>query len=111
MNFNKTILMGNLTKDTELKYLPSGDPICVFSLAVNDGYGEKKHVSYFDVKCFKKQAENCNEYLSKGSPVLVDGRLSQSRWDAKDGTKRSKIEIIANSVIFLSAKPTQDEPF
>lgn len=105
MNFNKVIIMGNLVRDPELKYLPSGIPVANFSIAVNDSYkkGEEKvdKVSYLDVVVFSKQAENCNEYLAKGRPVLVEGRLQQSRWEAQDGTKKSKVEIIATSVIFL----------
>ena len=106
-NFNKVMLMGNLTRDPEIRYLPSGMPVANFSLAINDSYkkeGQKvDSVSYFDVVTFSKLADNCNEYLGKGSPVLVEGSLKQKRWEAQDGTKRSKIEIIANNVVFLGA--------
>jgi single-strand DNA-binding protein len=97
--------MGNLTKDPELKYLPSGKPVCNFSIAVNDRYKKGEEwvdgVSYFDIVVFAKQAENCARYLEKGSPVIVEGKLQQRRWEAQDGTKRNKIEIVANNVIFL----------
>jgi len=105
MNFNKVIIMGNLTRDPELKYLPSGKPVANFSIAINDKYkkGEElvENVSYFDIVVFSRQAETCNEYLSKGRPVLIEGKLQQRRWEQQDGTKRNKVEIVANSVIFL----------
>lgn len=95
----------NITKDIELKYLPSGKAVAKFSIAKNRGYGDKKEVSYFDVVCFDKQAENVNKFCGKGSKVLIDGRLQQRRWEAKDGTKRSSVEIVAFSVEFLDSKP------
>jgi single-strand DNA-binding protein len=105
MNLNKVFIMGNLTRDPELRYLPSGKPVANFSLAVNDRYkkGDEfvENVSYFDVVVFARQAETCNEYLSKGRPVLVEGKLQQRRWEAQDGTKRNKVEIVASNVIFL----------
>jgi single-strand DNA-binding protein len=107
MNLNKVIIMGNITRDVELRYLPNGNAVTNFSIAVNDKYkkGDKliENVSYFDVVVFAKQAENCNQYLSKGSPVLVDGKLQQRRWEANDGTKKSKVEVVAQNVIFLNA--------
>jgi single-strand DNA-binding protein len=106
-NFNKVIIMGNLVRDPEIRYLPSGMPVANFSIASNDKYkkGDElvENVSYLDVVVFSRQAENCNEYLSKGRPVLIEGRLQQRRWEAKDGTKRSKVEIVASNVIFLGA--------
>jgi single-strand DNA-binding protein len=105
MNLNKVIIMGNLVRDPELRYLPSGKPVANFSVAVNDRYkkGDElvENVSYLDIVVFARQAETCNEYLSKGRPVLIEGRLQQRRWEAQDGTKRNKVEIIANNVIFL----------
>lgn len=105
MSFNKVIIMGNLTRDPELKYLSSGKPVTKFSIAINDKFkkGEEfvENVSYFDVVVFGRQAETCNEYLSKGRPALIEGRLQQGRWEAQDGTKRSKVEIVASKVVFL----------
>jgi single-strand DNA-binding protein len=114
MNFNKVIVMGNLVRDPELKYLPSGKPLTNFSIAVSDKYkkdGELvENVSYLDVVVFSNQAEACNEHLSKGRSVLVEGKLQQRRWEAQDGSKRSKIEITASSVIFLGGgKPKEDK--
>lgn len=116
-SFNKVIIMGNLVRDPELKYLPSGMPNCNFSIASNDSYKKGddwvEQVSYLDVVVFSKQAENCNEYLSKGRPVLIEGKLQQRRWEAKDGTKRSKVEIVASNVMFLGSgekKEKKSEP-
>lgn len=105
MNFNKVIIMGNLVRDPELRYTPSGTPVANFVIAANDKYQKDgntiENVSYFDIVTFSKQAENCNEYLSKGRPVLVEGKLQQRRWEAQDGTKRSKVEVVASKIIFL----------
>lgn len=99
--------MGNLTRDPELRYIPSGQGVTSFTIAVNRVYnsqsGEKKEeVSFIRVVVWGRMAENCNEYLKKGSPVFVEGRLQSRTWDAQDGTKRSTIEVIAQSVQFLS---------
>lgn len=122
MQFNKIMIAGNLTRDPEMKYLPSGKNVTNFSIAVKDSYkkGDEfvENVSYLDIVVFARQAENCNEYLSKGSPVFIEGKLQQRRWEAKDGSKRSKVEIIANNVQFLSDNksgrkegPHDTEPF
>lgn len=112
--FNKVILLGNLTKDPEIKYLPSGMPVANFSIAINEKYkkGDEwvENVNYFDIVVFSKQGESCNEYLSKGNPVLIEGKLQQRRWEAQDGTKRSKIEIVANNVVFLGSGDGQSKP-
>ena len=108
MNFNKVIILGNLTRDPEMKYMPNGKAVTNFSIAINDKYkkGDELvgNVSFFDIVTFDRQAETCNEYLEKGRPVLIEGKLQQRRWEAQDGTKRNKIEIIANSVTFLGDK-------
>jgi single-strand DNA-binding protein len=106
-SFNKVIVMGNLTRDPELKFLESGMAVCNFSIASNDSYKKGDdwidQVSYLDIVVFSKKGESCNEYLSKGRPVLVEGKLQQRRWEAQDGTKRSKIEIVASNVVFLGS--------
>jgi single-strand DNA-binding protein len=113
MAFNKVIIMGNLTRDPEMKYLSNGKPVTNFSIAINEKYkkGEEwvENVSYFDVVVFDRQAETCNEYLSKGKQVLVEGKLQQNRWEAQDGTKRSKIEIVAARVVFMSSGESKQE--
>ncbi len=104
--FNRVILAGNLVRDPETRFLPSGLAVTGFGLAVNHRYKSnnevKEEVSFFDVVVFGKMGENCAEYLSKGRPVLVEGRLRQRRWEA-DGVKRSKIEIVAENVQFLGS--------
>lgn len=103
--FNKVILIGNLTKNPELRYTPSGTPVASFGLAVNRKFrqGEelKEEVCFVDIVVFGKTAEHCGQYLSKGSGVIVDGRLQQRRWETEDGQKRSKHEIVAQTVNFL----------
>ncbi|MGA2193323.1 MAG: single-stranded DNA-binding protein [Nitrospirota bacterium] len=104
-SFNKVILMGNLTRDPELRYNPNGTAVANFSIALSRKYkqGEefREEVSYIDIVVFGKQAENCGQYLGKGSGVLVEGRLQQRRWETDDGQKRSKVEVVAVSVQFM----------
>ena len=103
--FNKVILIGNLTRNPELRYTPSGTPVASFGLAVNRRFrqGEelKEEVCYIDIVVFGRQAEHCGQYLSKGSGVIVDGRLQHRRWETEDGQKRSKHEVVAQTVNFL----------
>jgi single-strand DNA-binding protein len=106
VTFNRVILAGNLVRDPEIRYLPSGLSVTSFGIAVNSRYKQnnelKEDVSFFDIVVFGKMGENCAEYLSKGRPVLVEGRLRQRRWEA-EGVKRSKIEVVADGVQFLGA--------
>jgi single-strand DNA-binding protein len=110
-SFNKVILMGNLTRDPEIRYTPSGTPVATLGLAVNRRYkqGEelKDEVCYIDVVVFGKQAEHCGQYLNKGHGVIVDGRLQQRRWETDDGQKRSKHEVVAQTINFLPKRPEQ----
>ena len=107
--FNKVILIGNLTKNPELRYTPSGTPVASFGLAVNRRFKQgddlKEEVCYIDIVVFGKQAEHCGQYLSKGNGVIVDGRLQQRRWEGEDGQKRSKHEVVAQTVTFLPKRP------
>ena len=97
--------MGNLTKDPEVRYTPSGVAVAKFGLAVNRRYkqGEetKDEVCFVDIVVFGKQAENAGKYLSKGQGAIIDGRLQQRRWETEDGQKRSQHEVVAQSVQFL----------
>lgn len=114
-SFNKVILMGNLTKDPEIRYTPSGTAVANFGLAVNHRYKQgdemRDEVCFIDIVVFGKQAENCGQYLSKGQGIIVDGRLQQRRWESEDGQKRSRHEVVAQSVTFLPKRQpgTQDE--
>jgi single-strand DNA-binding protein len=105
-SLNKVFIMGNLTRDPELRYVPSGTAVATFTIAVNRVYtsqaGEKKEeVSFIRVVVWGRRAEVCGEYLSKGSPVFVEGRLQSRSWESQDGQKRSTIEVIADNVQFL----------
>ena len=108
-SFNKVILMGNLTRDPELRYIPSGAPVCNFDLAVNRSYttqaGERRdEVCYITIVVWGKQAESCGEYLGKGRTVLVEGHLQQRSWETPEGQKRSKHEVVAERVQFLGPR-------
>ena len=105
ISYNKVILIGNLTKDPEIRYTPNGTAVASFRLAVNRRYKQgdefKEEVCYIDIVVFGKQAESCGQYLNKGSGVIVEGRLQEKRWDTEDGQKRSKHEVVAQTVRFL----------
>jgi single-strand DNA-binding protein len=109
-NINRVVMTGNLTADPELRSLPSGTSVCKLRIACNtrrkDGASGEwvDKPNYFDVTVWGAQGENCANYLSKGRPVAVDGRLDWREWEAQDGSKRQAVEIIANSVQFLGSR-------
>jgi single-strand DNA-binding protein len=108
-NINRVVLVGNLTRDPELRNTPSGTAVCSLRIAVNtrrkDSSGQwTEKPNYFDITVWGNQGESCAQYLSKGRPVAVDGRLEWREWDAQDGTKRQAVEIIAESVQFLGGR-------
>ena len=108
-NINRVILTGNLTRDPELRSTSGGTSVCSLRLAVNsrrkDSSGEWiDKPNYFDITVWGAQGENCANYLSKGRPVAVDGRLEWREWEAKDGSKRQNVEVIADSVQFLGSR-------
>lgn len=100
--FNKIILMGNLTHDPEFHFTPSGTAVCNFRLAVNDPVKKDAEPLYIRIVVFNRQAEPCRDYLRRGSPVFVEGRLQVSSWEGEDGNRRSRPEVIAQTVQFLS---------
>ncbi|HDD52668.1 MAG TPA: single-stranded DNA-binding protein [Thermosulfidibacter takaii] len=104
MNINRVILAGNLTRDPDVRYLPSGTPVTSFRLAVNRRFkgksGDVDETCFIDVKVYGKQAESCGEFLSKGRNVLVEGYLRLEQWDSEGG-KRSKHVVVADRVQFL----------
>jgi len=107
-NLNKVFIMGNLTKDPELRYTPSGTAVVNLRLATNrrfrDRNGEQKEeVCFVTAVVWDKQAEACNQYLRKGNAVFVEGRLQSRSWESPDGSKRSVIEINAERVQFLNS--------
>ena len=109
---NDVKLMGNLTRDPEVRYTPKGTAVCDISIAINrllpdDGSGERREeTTYVDVTLWGKTAENAGQYLVKGRSVFIDGRLSLETWDDKQsGQKRSKLKVVAESLQFLGSKP------
>ncbi len=104
-DINHVVLVGRLTKDPELTYTQSGAAVCRFSIAVNRSSGSssdsENSTNFFNVVAWNKTAEICNEYLSKGRQVGIDGRLQQRRWEGQDGVKRNTVEIVANNVQFF----------
>jgi single-strand DNA-binding protein len=109
-NINRVVLTGNLTRDPELRSLPSGTSVCSLRIASNtrrkDGStGEwVDKPNYFDVTVWGAQGENCAQYLAKGRPIAVDGRLEWREWQDKEGNKRQSVDIIADSVQFLGSR-------
>jgi single-strand DNA-binding protein len=109
-NLNRVIITGNLTRDPELRSLPSGTSVCKLRVAVNSRRKDSASgewvdkPNYFDVTVWGAQGENCATYLSKGRPVAVDGRLDWREWEAQDGSKRQSVEIIADAVQFLGSR-------
>lgn len=112
-NCNSVYLRGNLTREPELRYLPSGVPVSSFGLAVprrfKRGDEWQEEVCFVDIVVFGRQAEVCSETLQKGSSIFVEGRLQWRSWEAEDGTRRSKHEVVANNVHFL-ARPRTGAP-
>jgi single-strand DNA-binding protein len=108
-NINRVIVVGNLTRDPELRHTPSGMAVCSLRIAVNttrkDETGQwVDKPNYFDVTVWGQQGENCAQYLSKGRPVAIDGRLEWREWEAQDGSKRQAVEIVADTVQFLGGR-------
>ena len=105
---NRVVVVGNLTRDPELRHTPSGTSVCSLRIAVNtrrkDASGQwADKANYFSVSVFGQQAESCAQYLSKGRPVAIDGRLEWREWE-QDGNKREAVEIVADSVQFLGGR-------
>lgn len=112
MNIARVVITGNLTHDPELRHTAGGYAVCTLRVAVNsrekqDGnWGD--YTSYFDVTVWGNQGDACATHLSKGRPVAVDGRLREDRWEAKDGSKRSAVKIVADTVQFLGSGRSDD---
>lgn len=112
MSYNKIILLGNLTRDPELSYLPSQTAVCNFGIATNrkwtgkDGQ-QKEEVCFVDCVAFGKIAETLNKYLHKGESVLIEGRLKFESWQAKDGSKRNKHKVVVETFTFVGQKQSE----
>jgi len=114
-SFNKVILMGNLTRDPELRSLPSGTTVVNFGLAVSERWKDKttgeqrEEVCFVDIDAFGRQGEVVNEYFSKGKPILVEGRLRFRQWETDSGEKRSKLSVTLDRFSFVGSR--QDSEF
>jgi single-strand DNA-binding protein len=104
-SLNSVTLLGNLTRDPELRMTPNGTSVASFGLAVNrryrQGEEQKEEVCFVDIVCFGRQAETASEYLSKGNLAMIEGRLQWRSWETPEGQKRSKHEVIANNIQFM----------
>lgn len=102
-NYNRVILAGNITREPEIRFTGEGVPVCGFGLAVNRVRSKDKDaVDFFDVSAWRELGETIANYKEKGDPILVEGRLQYRTWKAKDGSKRSKVDIVADNVQFLA---------
>ncbi len=100
--FNKVILAGNITRDPELRFTGDGVPVVNFGLAVNDKRSKKEDaVDFFDISAWRELGETIANYKKKGDPILVEGKLQYRTWEAQDGSKRSKVDVVAHNVQFL----------
>jgi single-strand DNA-binding protein len=107
-NLNKVFLMGNLTRDPEVRYTPKGTAVGDLGIAINDSYKAqdgtiKEQVTYVDIEVWGRQAETCKQYLSKGRPVFIEGSLKFDQWESPEGQKKSKLRVRAERVQFLGS--------
>lgn len=113
-SLNKVMLIGNVGKDPEMRFTPNGNPVTTFSLATNrvgpstESGERKKETEWFSIVTWNKLAENCNQFLTKGQKVYVEGRLQTRSWDGQDGQKHYRTEVVANTVLFLD-KPASGQ--
>ena len=113
-SINRVVLVGNLTRDPELRHTPAGMPVCSLRVAVNTRRKDSatgqwtEKPNYFSVTVWGQQGENCAQYLAKGRPVAIDGRLEWREWESQDGGKREAIDIIADTVQFLGGRAEGD---
>jgi single-strand DNA-binding protein len=103
VSFNRVVLAGNLTRDPELRFTNSGIPVANFGLAVNRVRSKNEEVDFFDVTCWRELGETVTNYKKKGDPILVEGRLQYRSWEANDGSKRNKVDVVADNVQFLGS--------
>lgn len=119
-SFNRLIIAGHLGRDPELRHMPSGTPVCVFSVATTEKWTDKSsnekrdRTTWVDCEAFARAAEVLNQYLSKGSAVLLEGKLRQDQWEDRDGNKRSKLKLVIENFQFLGdprgSASRQDDP-
>lgn len=113
-SLNSVHLIGNLTRDPETRQTPAGTPVGDISIAINQSFkdkegNEKEEVVFVDCVVWGRQAETCQQYLTKGASVFIEGRLQLDQWETKEGEKRSRLRVRAERVQFLSQKPREEE--
>ena len=113
-SLNKVLLIGNLTRDPEVRMMSSGRPVCNFGLALNRSYkdsegNKKEEVTFVDVECFGPRAEAVGRFFSKGRPIFVEGRLKLDQWESKEGEKRSAIRVVLDNFEFVDAGSSNKE--
>ena len=114
-SFNKIIIVGNLGRDPEMRYMPSGDPVCEFTVATNerrkDNSGEMvESATWFRISIFGKRGEIANQYLSKGKPVFISGRLRQEEYTDRDGIRRTSLRVVADDFQFIGPRGDDGPP-
>ena len=109
VNFNRVVLAGNLTRDPELRFTNDGIPVCSFGLAVNRVRSRSEEVDFFDISAWRELGETVANYKKKGDPILLEGRLQYRTWEAQDGSKRSKVDVVADNVQFLGRPGDSDD--
>ena len=108
-NLNRIEIIGNVGKEPEMRFTPSGKPVTSFSVAVNSKFGESETTEWFSIVAWDKLAETCNQYLTKGQQVFVEGRLQTRSWEDNKGVKHYKTEVVANKVLFLEQRKQDKE--
>src|SRR5215204_1072285 len=109
VSFNRVVLAGNLTRDPELRFTNDGIAVCSFGLAVNRVRSRSEEVDFFDISAWRELGETVANYKKKGDPILVEGRLQYRTWEAQDGSKRSKVDVVADNVQFLGGRSDSDD--
>jgi single-strand DNA-binding protein len=109
VSFNRVVLAGNLTRDPELRFTNDGIPVCSFGLAVNRVRSRSEEVDFFDISAWRELGETIANYKKKGDPILLEGRLQYRTWEAQDGSKRSKVDVVADNVQFLGRAGDSDD--
>jgi single-strand DNA-binding protein len=108
-SLNSVSIIGNVGKEAEMRFTPSGKPVTSFSVAVNSKFGETESTEWFNIVTWNKLAETCNQYLVKGQQVYVEGRLQTRTWEGDDEVKHYKTEVVANKVLFLGQRKQESE--
>ena len=109
VSFNRVVLAGNLTRDPELRFTNDGIPVCSFGLAVNRVRSRSEEVDFFDISAWRELGETIANYKKKGDPILLEGRLQFRTWEAQDGSKRNKVDVVADNIQFLSGRNDSED--